>query len=404
MIRFGLQKRSTRLILVLIAFVAMVLFFVSRANDVVLVTQTVPATKAPDDAEGLSEIERELARMNVSLYDTSNLPFEIKLRALLDLEVGKYAIAARFPLPELPLILSTRPAAGGQCLVGKACDLAKVPSKWNPDTHVRDIIHSLMIDCALPWNKEPCVAHDVGANIGLITHSMAAMRVHVIAVEPQVDLCVALRTTLAIQGEHKRHVVLCGGVSGGETGKRMSTSTSLYRYEGKVPPPVAALYPPTVPLYNVEQLVGPFKKLKFAKIDTDSHDCLILDQYLRLVEAGKLEVESLILETWDWSCLGGRIGTLLHKAQTLGYHVYRTLTPRNFDDNGWDTLNNYRPVPEGAPPNATEQFHQRFIRHTWKMHPRSKQEWEHMVQQKDQLNRIYFVTKAVIYEQGYISA
>jgi hypothetical protein len=154
----------------------------------------------------------------------------------------------------------------------------------------------------------------------------------------------------------------------------------------------------------VEQLVGSFKKLKFAKIDTDSHDCLILDQYLRLVEEKKLEVESLIFETWDWSCLGGRIGSLLFKAQTLGYHVYRTLTPRNFDDNGWDTANNYQPVPEGAPPNSTEQFHQRFIRHTWKMHPRSKADWERMVQQKDQLNRIYFITTAVIYEQGYISA
>lgn len=404
MIRFGLQKRSTRVVLVLICVALALLFFASRASDVVVVTSKPSASKSEDREAGSSWIEHELVAMNKSLYDKGNLPFEVKLRALLDPEVGRYAIAARFPLPELPLILSARPGVGGQCLVGKACELAKSPSKWNPDTHVRDIIHSLMIDCALPWNKEPCVAHDVGANIGLITHSMASMRVHVIAVEPQVDLCVALRTTLAIKGEDKKHLVLCGGVSGGETGKRMPTSTSLYRYEGKVPPPVAAQYPPTVPLYNVEQLVGPFKKLKFAKIDTDSHDCLILDQYLRLVEAGKLQVESLILETWDWSCLGGRIGSLLYKAQTLGYHVYRTLTPRNFDDNGWDTLNNYKPVPEGAPPNATEQFHQRFIRHTWKMHPRSKQEWESMVQQKDQLNRIYFVTTAVIYEQGYISA
>ncbi len=232
MIRFTMQKRSTRIIILGLCLFAVLGFVATRGDDIVVVASSpAPASEAPSRDTALLQIEAELVKMNASLYDKSNLQAETKLRALLEPRVGKHAIAARFPLPELPLILTTRVSAGGECLVGKACDMAVSPSKWNPDTHVRDIIHSLMIDCALPWNKEPCVAHDVGANIGLITHSMAAMRVNVIAVEPQVDLCLALRATLEIKGEGKKHLVLCGGVSGGETGKRMPTSVSLYRYE-----------------------------------------------------------------------------------------------------------------------------------------------------------------------------
>ncbi len=372
--------------------------FWSMTSSVVIVTR--PPTVAP--VEVLTPIERQLHDLNETLYDKSNKENELRLRGMLETRL-RHSIGPRFPLNEIPLILT---AQGEQCLVGKACEAARAtPSRWNPDMHVRDIVISLMLECALPWGPhvhDPCVAHDVGANIGLIAHTMATMKAHVVAVEPQVDLCVALRATLEMKGEAKKHVILCGGV-GKEPNTRMQTSTALYRYEGKVPPSVAEAYPKTVPVYNVKQLVGGFTKLKFAKIDTDSHDCLILEQYLDLVQAGTLKVESLILDTWDWSCLGGRIGELLHRAQLLGYHIYRTLTPRDFDDNGWDTRNGFKALPD-APPNATEQFHQRLIRHTWKMHPRSKQAWVALVQQKDQLNRIYFITTAVIFEQGYISA
>ena len=87
----------------------------------------------------------------------------------------------------------------------------------------------------------------------------------------------------------------------------------------------------------------------------------------------------------------------------LGYSVYRTLTPRDFDDNGVDTRNHFKEIPEYQPPNSIEQYHQRLIRHTWKLNARSKEEWMAMVEMEKQKGQIYFVTKAVIYEQGYES-
>ncbi len=398
-------RRVQRLLLYgAVGFLALVaLAYYNTIGELEVITRATRApTTAPPEVP-LTPLERNLQALNATLHCKFNLLAEQKLRTMLDTRMS-HAIGPRYPLPAIPLILT---AVGDKCLVGKACEEArKSPSRWNPDMHVRDIVISLMLECALPWGphtKEPCVAHDVGANIGLIAHTMALMGAHVVAVEPQVDLCLALRATLEAKGEARKHVILCGGV-GKEGSERMRTSTGLYRYEGKVPQSVADAYPPTVPVYNVKQLLGNFtRKLKFAKIDTDSHDCLILEQYLVLIEQKKLEVESLILETWDWSCLGGRIGELLYRFQVVGYHVYRTLTPRDFDDNGFDTRNQFKPLAD-APPAATEQYHQRQIRHTFKMHARSQQEWVALVQQKDQLNRIYFVTTATIYEQGYISA
>jgi FkbM family methyltransferase len=398
----GNGRRSGRIgLFVVLGVVGLLLFLVynSITSSVVVVTRAPTTTPA---ADVLTPLEQQLHALNESLYDKSNVQNELRMRGMLETHM-QHSIGERFPLGPIPLILTT---TGDQCLVGKACQEAKLsPSRWSPDMHVRDIVISLMLECALPWGpyvNEACVAHDVGANIGLIAHTMATMKAHVVAVEPQVDLCVALRTTLELKGEARKHVVLCGGV-GKMPNTRMQTTTNLYRYNGKVPPSMAEAYPRTVPIYDVKQLVGSVTKLKFAKIDTDSHDCLILEQYLDLVEKGALKVESLILETWDWSCLGGHIGVLLHRAQELGYFVYRTLTPRDFDENGWDTRNGYKAVAE-APPNATEQFHQRVIRHMWKMHPRKKEAWVSMVQRKDQANRIYFITTAVIFEQGYVSA
>jgi FkbM family methyltransferase len=365
-----------------------------------------PKVQAPSvefEPKKLSEVQRKLQAMNKTLYDESLRPYETKLRNMMDTSLTQHAIAARFPLPELPLICMVKNDKNGDCLIGKACEEAKMPaSKWNPDTHVRDIVISLLLECALPWGpKEPCVVHDIGANIGLIALTMAKMGAHVIAVEPQVDLCVALRTTLELNGELDKHLVFCGGVGLYAKG-RLATSTGLYRYEGAVPAQVVAQYPKDVPLYNVASITGDFKKIKFAKIDTDSHDCLILEQYLGFIEKGELEVESLILETWDWSCGGGKIGEQLFKFSNLGYEVYRTLTPRDFDDNGVDTRNHFQKIDKQTP-DSVEQYHQRMIRHTWKLNKRSKEEWVKMVQMEDQKGQIYFITKTKILELGYIS-
>lgn len=194
----------------------------------------------------VSDVERQLIAMNNTLYDKTMLPYEEKIRDMLDFDLNKHAIAQRWPLPELPLIVSLR-GGRGDCLIGKMCEVAKQPSKWNTDQHIRDIIISLLLEVALPWGpntEEPCIVHDVGANIGLIAHTMAKMGCHVIAVEPQVDLCVALRTTLALKGELHKHLVFCGGVGLYPKG-RLATSTGLYRYEGRFV--FCLISPPLVP-------------------------------------------------------------------------------------------------------------------------------------------------------------
>ena len=370
-------------------------------SSLVWPVKELPETKtaASSAQSGDALVLRQLRELNETLYDKKLTLAEHKIRALLNHDMSAHAIAARWPLPKLPLVLSLK--EGNECLVGAhVCEKAK-NGRWNVDQHVRDIVISVLLEHSLPWGpKEPCIVHDIGANVGLITQTFAKLGCHVIALEPQVDLLVASRLTLESQGQLSKHVLLSGGI-GSVAGERLETRTNLYRYEGGVPAATAALYPVDVPMYTVKQLAGPFERLRFAKIDTDWYDCMVLEEYLTLIEAKKLKVDTLILETWDNSCGNGKIAHLLFRYMKLGYFVYRTLTPRDFDDDGIDTRNHFKPVENLQPPKSKDQYHQRIMRHVWKLEARSEQEWKEMIEIKEQAGQIYFLTKVEIYEQGF---
>ena len=67
--------------------------------------------------------------------------------------------------------------------------LAEVELKhrWKSDQHIRDVITSALLPCK--FREAPCVALDLGANIGSGTLSMLRLNTIVTAVEPQPDLC-----------------------------------------------------------------------------------------------------------------------------------------------------------------------------------------------------------------------
>ena len=281
----------------------------------------------------------------------------------------KYHLAARYPLPEIPAVVDL---TDGTCLLGH-CDPEMLPgaATWGPDTHIRDLINSVMLPCALRFRPDDCIAVDIGANFGLHALAMLQLGARVIAVEPQTDLCVAARLSAAANGWAARSVFLCGGVAAfadSPADARLGLGDGLHRYHG---PRTVPQYtqPMSVPLYSVAHLIAGLPQgafIRFAKIDTDSIDCHVLGQYIDLVKAGRISVGAFVFESWDSSCRETAAGHLwwLH---TNGYTVYRThITERAWDAHHQDTARQFAPIAEPDRPGIfREQFCQRFNFNIW---------------------------------------
>ena len=243
---------------------------------------------------------------------------------------ARYALAARFPLPEIGAVVDL---TDGTCLLGNCDKMARGASTWGPDTHIRDLINSIMLPCALRWTADDCLALDFGSNFGLHTFAMLQLGARVLSVEPQTDLCVASRASVAANGWAARSVILCGGVAatGEEPPGVLGIGDGLHRYEGPRSVPNYE-QPRSVPLHTVGSLVaglpaGAF--LRLVKIDTDSIDCAVLAHVLTFMESGAINVNALILESWDGTCRGDNtIGRLLLILRGKGYTI--VMVEQNF--------------------------------------------------------------------------
>eukprot|EP01052_Picozoa_sp_SAG31_P026178 SAG31_NODE_2354_length_5881_cov_7.980111_5_plen_133_part_00 len=115
---------------------------------------------------------------------------------------------------------------------------------------------------------------------------------HVIAVEPQVDLCCAGNASAAFNGYRDHAAFLCGGVAFAEDGPtQLALQPGLFRYgvAGGQAFQLKAFYdrlglPHSVPLYLLRSLVVEDVPLTFdfIKIDTDSVDCHIVSRSILL--------------------------------------------------------------------------------------------------------------------------
>jgi FkbM family methyltransferase len=319
----------------------------------------------------------DFAAMARALYNRSRFADQEAAEALIAAQLPpagstpRYHLAARFPLPELPVFVAL---ADGTCLLGH-CEPEMTPgaATWNPDAHIRDLISSVLLPCALRFLPDDCLTLDIGSNFGL--HALAALRLgaRVVGVEPQTDLCVAARASAAANGWAARSLFLCGGVAAAADAPRdarLTLGAELYRYQGPRSVPHYAL-PASVPLYTLAHLVDGFPAgafFRLVKIDTDSIDCAVLGQVVALVQAGRIAVGAFFLESWDHSCRANGAADLaafLWWAHTSGYTVYRThITERSWDADHQDTAAQFAPLP-GRPPIFREQFCQRFNLNLW---------------------------------------
>jgi len=278
----------------------------------------------------------------------------------------KYNLAARFPLPEIPVFVDL---ADGTCLLGH-CQPEMLPGSatWGPDTHIRDLINSALLPCALRFGPDDCLAIDVGANFGLHTMAMLQLGASVIAVEPQTDLCVSARLTAAANGWASRSLFLCGGVApSGDTPRDARLPLgSLHRYHG---PKTVPNYeqPMSVPLFSVPHLIADYPEgafFQFVKIDTDSIDCHVLGQFIELMKAARIRVGAFVFESWDDSCRATAPAHLWW-LRSNGFTIYRThITERSWDDNHRDVARNFSAI-ESMPRVFREQFSQRFNFNIW---------------------------------------
>ena len=320
----------------------------------------------------------------------------------------KYHLAARFPLPEIPVVVDL---TDGTCLLGH-CDPEMLPglATWSPDTHIRDLVNSVMLPCALRFLPDDCIAIDIGSNFGLHSMAMLQLGARVIAVEPQTDLCVSARLSAEINGWGARAIFLCGGVATSADAPpdaRLELGDGLYRYHGPRSVPQYAL-PQTVPVYTVAHLVDGLPQgafIRFAKIDTDSIDCHVLGQYINLIRAGRIAVGSFVFESWDRSCRE-KAAEHLWWLHTNGYTIYRThITERAWDANHQDILRQFAQIPEPERPSIfQEQYFQRFNFNMWVL-DRSKttaENFAEMVASKTQYQ--YFVTTDPFILPGYVTS
>ena len=319
---------------------------------------------------------------------------------------ARYALAARFPLPEIGAVVDL---ADGTCLLGHCEEMARGAATWGPDTHVRDLINSIMLPCALRWTADDCLAVDFGSNFGLHTLAMLQLGARVLSVEPQSDLCVASRASAAANGWAARSVILCGGVAAsGDTPPeaQLGLGDGLHRYHGPRTVPNYA-QPASMPLYTIGSLLaglpaGAF--LRLVKIDTDSIDCAVLAQVLGLVETGAIDVGAFILESWDSTCRGDNtIGNLVVLLLKKGYTVYRThITERSWDGDHRDTAHGFAPIA-AMPAVFREQFCQRFNFNLWVIDAAASHD-QVLAVTAAQTQYQYIATKDPFLLPGYITA
>lgn len=157
---------------------------------------------------------------------------------------------------------------------------------------------------------------------------------HVVAVEPQTDLCCAGSLSAAINGLGQRALHLCAGlaVPSEETKETVRGTLHVgnnYRYGSFRHEAHFRKYnlTRTVPLLSAATvaLAGPAEARKFAfiKIDTDTVDLPLLRFFFDQQRAGALAFESVALEVWSaWP--SAKFARLMADLQADGYSIYRT--------------------------------------------------------------------------------
>lgn len=262
-------------------------------------------------------------------------------------ELRGVRLKGRWPLPDISLALRE---SDGKCVLRE--DVCNNPDPYlaMEDVHVRDIISSSLMQCMF---KEGCRAVDIGGNMGIMTATMLQLGAYVISIEPQQDLCAAIKRTAMMNAWEKKLDLHCGGIRLEDNNNFLELHYgSVYRIGGTTRNDTVH-----VPLFKFQDIAPP-GTYQFLKIDTDSLDCQILATALNMTKSGMWNFISIVLETWDAAC-PTLLPETVHGFQTLGFQIYRTLLwERQFSRNGSMAT----ALAGAVPPFATEKFNLRFSR------------------------------------------
>lgn len=289
-----------------------------------------------------------------------------------------YAIAERFPLPQVGFLISF---GENYCWFGPdACAEANATkgrrSTFSPDTHIRDIVASVFLKCAPHmaevWGQPPCFAIDIGSGFGLHAVTMARLGGKVLALEPMTDLCLASQMTLNLLDKQTSVRIVCAGISHEleppPDGRVLvlPQNTSWYGGHRRTSFPL-----PPVPLFGVGELVRNVPArlpIKLVKIDTESVDCVALAHFVDLMVARTLlPVQNFVVEASEAACLHV-LAVQLARLEAMGYAIYRTgVTERTFDERNFDARNAFRAV--AVADGWEEVFAQRFSLVLWRALP-----------------------------------
>jgi hypothetical protein len=192
-----------------------------------------------------------------------------------------------------------------------------------------------------------------------------AMGASVVAIEPQDDLATSLRQSVALNCAQDRVTVLHNAlaVAAMPEGSRLVLGTPGFRSCGNTGPTQSGGNVTYVVLDDVLALSASWALLK---VDFDADDAGAVGRVLELVRAGRVAVDSILVEYNN----GRARGDVLHAFQTeLGYDVYRLDVHDNrrfINSSGWDTISHFAPLPD-LEPWFEERLQLRYMRYALKV-------------------------------------
>lgn len=261
-----------------------------------------------------------------------------------------------YPFPEFNMVVGKTDTS---CeFVASTCEDFSAGRTGYPEGFVRETIASFLVPCL----QRPCLALDLGSNVGYVSSYMLALGAKVVSVEPQLDLARTLESTARVNCWSDRLIVHNAYVSWKpeDEGNTM-TRAHLWR-----PDDTAARNDKLIekPYFVLPTFLNTTTYIDFIKLDIDSYETEIVSFFADYIAQNTFRFGSLIFEV----NLGHNVDKLanaLHKFQAeLGYDIYKMNQHeqrRWFDSAGKDV---YQPGTRAYAdtPWYEERYSMRFMR------------------------------------------
>jgi FkbM family methyltransferase len=249
------------------------------------------------------------------------------------------------------------------------CELLSERRTWNPDPHVRESLATALGRCAAAAGT--CSMLDLGANLGAFSLWGWGLGANVVYVEPQVDLAAAFKRSVELNCAGGDIEVHHAGVTHEPSlaGTKLDLLNGGFRQcdaedmEGSY---VRATESPStgIPLVLVDTFLLRRPVWDLVKIDIDFHDADLLARAAALVQQGRVDVRSFVIEWND----GRGFGWLINLMHALNYTCYKLNVHDNrrvFNARGMDVGSHFGPI--NLEWYFDEVYGQRHLRYAFKV-------------------------------------